>query len=455
MAANGGVWREINRAMRNSIFLSFAVGSLFLGLTLTGVHAESFLLTGAAVHTVSAETLVPGQVLVENGKISAVGKTVAAGRAKVIDLKGQHLYPGLIALNTALGLTEISGVRATLDTTEPGEYTPDVESWIAVNPDSELLPVARANGVAFFEPVPEGGIVTGQSGLMTVEGWTTDQRTIKKPLSLHVFWPAMELTTTPRPRGRFGPGQPKSLEEQAKERRAKIRATEDFFEEAKAYVRAKAASADGNAHAPARVPAWEAMAPYVRSELPLTVHADEIRQIKSAVQWAITNHYRMILAGGRDAWKAADLLATNNIPVIYSATFTLPARDFEAYDVQFRAPERLRQAGVKVIFCFGATSFDAPLTRNLPYSAAQAVAFGLPEAEALKGLTLYPAQIVGVADRLGSIEAGKEATLFSADGDILDIRVHVKHLWIAGKESSLETRHTRLYEKYKNRPKPE
>jgi len=417
--------------------------------------AESLLLTGATVHTVSGDTLVPGQVLVENGKITAVGKLVASSGAKVIDLNGQHLYPGLIALNTTLGLTEISAVRATLDTTEPGDYTPDVESWIAVNPDSELIPVTRANGIAFFEPVPEGGMVPGQSGLVTVEGWTTDQRTVKKPLSLHVFWPAMELNTSPRPRGRGGPGQPKSLDEQAKERRAKIRATEDFFEEARAYAWAKAAAAEGKAPAPARVPAWEAMSPYVQGELPITIHADEIRQINSAIQWAVTNHYKVILAGGRDAWKTAELLASNNIPVVYGATFELPRRDFEPYDVQFRAPETLRQAGVKVVFCLGSATMDAPHTRNLPYSAAQAVAFGLPEAEALKGLTLYPAQISGVADRLGSIEPGKEATLFSTDGDILDIRTNVKHLWIAGKEISLETRHTKLYEKYKNRPKAE
>src|SRR6185436_19270048 len=250
-AVNVVALREINRAMRTVVTyeggartLSLALTALFFALELAGVHAESLLLTGANVHTVSGETLSPGQVLVENAKIAGVGNALASPGAKVIDLSGQHLYPGLIALNTTLGLTEISAVRATLDTTEPGEYTPDVESWIAVNPDSELIPVTRVNGIAFFEPVPEGGIVPGQSGLVTVEGWTTDQRTIKKPLSLHVFWPAMELNASPRPRGRGAPGQPKSLEEQAKERRAKIRATEDFFEEARAYVRAKEAAAE-------------------------------------------------------------------------------------------------------------------------------------------------------------------------------------------------------------------
>jgi imidazolonepropionase-like amidohydrolase len=416
--------------------------------------SDSFLLTGATVHTVSGDTLSPGQVLVRDGKIAAVGARVAGGGAKTIDLKGQHLYPGLIALDTAVGLTEISAVRATLDDSEVGDYTPDVESWIAVNPDSELIPVMRANGIAYFQPVPHGGIVAGQSGLMAVDGWTTEAMTIRKPVALDVLWPAMQLDVAPRSEGR-GRVKAKSLDEQAKDRRAKLRATEDFFDEAKAYAKAKEAAEKGGVPAPERIPAWEAMLPYVRGELPIMVHADDVRQIKSAVSWAATNHYKMVLAGGRDSWMVADLLATNNIPVVYAHVFTLPARDTEAYYVNFKAPEVLHAAGVRVCFSVGEDTFNAPLTRNLPYAAAQAEAFGLPEAEAIKGLTLYPAECAGVADRLGSIEAGKEATLFVADGDILDIRSNVKRMWVAGREISLESRHTRLYEKYRSRPRPQ
>ena len=416
--------------------------------------AQSLLLSGATVHTISGETLPNGQVLLRDGRIAAVGATVPAGSAQVLDLSGQHLYPGMIALDTALGLQEIEAVRATIDSTEVGEgYAPEVESWIAVNPDSELIPVSRANGIAYFEPVPQGGVVSGQSGLVAVEGWTTEQRTLKKPLALHLFWPSMELDTSSgsgRGRGRVAKG--KSFEEQSKERRAKLRAMEDFFAEASHYGKAKDAAAKGGAPALERIPAWEAMLPYVRGELPIMIHADEVRQIKAAVGWASTNHYKMVLVGGRDAAKTSDLLKSNNIPVIYSHTFTLPSRDTDSYDVQFKTPKLLYDAGVRVIFGNGLNSMDAALTKNLPYSASQAVAFGFPEPEALKGLTLYPAQIAGVADRLGAIEPGKDATLFAADGDILDIRTHVTHLWVAGKEVSLESRHTRLYEKYKNRP---
>jgi len=295
--------------------------------------------------------------------------------------------------------------------------------------------------------------VSGQSGLVAMEGWTSEQRTFKKPLALHVFWPNMELDILPRERARTRE-KPKSLDEQAKERRAKLQALADFFDEAKAYAKAKDAAANSNSPAPLQTPAWEAMLPYVRGQLPIMLHALEVRQIKSAVQWAVTNRYKIILAGARDAWMVADLLATNKVPVIYGHTFALTTRDTESYDAHFSAPEKLRKAGVQVAFSLIPTVFNTPLERNLPYEAAQAVAFGMPADEALKGLTLYPAQMVGVADRLGSIEPGKEATLFASDGDILDIRSNVKHLWIAGKEVSLESRQTRLYDKYKNRPKP-
>ena len=420
------------------------------------LHAETLLLSNAVVHTVSSATLPSGEVLVQNGKIIQVFDSTSQGSSRtlptdvtVVDLKGQHLYPGLIALDTALGLVEINGVRATRDQFEVGDYVPDVQSWIAVNPDSELLPVARANGVAFFEPTPQGGVVAGQSALVALTGWTTEEMTFKKPLALHVFWPDLSLNLTPKEKA-ANKAKWKSPDDQAKERIEKMKALADFFEEAHAYAKAKEAGGK-NAAAGRTNPPWEAMLPFVRGQLPITVHADGEREIVSAVGWATTNHYRIILAGGRDAWRVAGLLATNQIPVIYENVFTQPVRDTDAYDAQFKAAEVLRQAGVKVVFGTGTDS--ASLVKNLPYEAAQAVAFGFPADEAIKGITLYPAQLAGVAERVGSIEAGKDATLFVADGDILDIRSRVQRMWIAGKEVSLDDRHKRLYEKYRNRPK--
>ena len=420
------------------------VALMVMMFCLASAFADSFVITGATVHTVSGATITNGQVLVRDGKIAAIGSLVAATDGKKVSLDGLHLYPGLIALNTDLGLSEIGAVRSTVDSSEVGDYTPDVYSWLAVNPDSELLPVARANGVSHFEPVPFGAVVSGQSGLMALDGWTTEQMVAKKSIALHVFWPNAGLDTTPKEKAR-DPAKWKSLEDQDKERKEKLRQLDDFFAEARAYAKAKAGAKDF-----AIVPAWEAMVPVVRGEIPVTIHADDERQIRAAVAWATTNNVKMILADALEAWRVADLLATNQIPVIFNHVFTLPQRESDGYAVNFAAAGVLTRAGVKVAFSGGGGS----LVKNLPYTAAQAVAFGLPADEAVKGITLYPAQIAGMAERLGSIEVGKDATFFASTGDVLDIRSNVKRMWIGGKEVSLESRHTRLYEKYRNRPKP-
>ena len=178
-----------------------------------------------------------------------------------------------------LGLTEIESVRGTADAEEVGDYRPDVQSWIAVNPDSELIPVTRANGIAYFEPVPLGGIISGQSGLVAVNGWTSEQMTVQKPIGLHLFWPSLQLDTTPKEKlpdkAKF-----KSLEDQAKERRTRLQDVLEFFEQAKAYLKARDAAAIGKAKTPEKVPAWEAMLPFLRGELPIVIHADEVRQSK-------------------------------------------------------------------------------------------------------------------------------------------------------------------------------
>ncbi|MDB6121785.1 MAG: Amidohydrolase [Pedosphaera sp.] len=428
-----------------------AVAVLFF-IGTVGASAESLLLSNAIVHTVSGETLTHGQVLINGNKIQAVGTNLTQSANKVVDLNGQHLYPGLIALDSALGLTEIEAVRSTRDMAEVGDYRPDVQSWIAVNPDSELLPVSRANGIAHAEPAPQGGVMGGLSGVIALDGWTTEQMTIKRPAAFHVYWPEMTLDTKPKEKFK-DQSKYKSLEDQAKERTAKINALDDFFHEAHAYAKERDAIKKNGTPDPGINPPWEAMLPVVRGEIPIMVHAEEFRQIKAALRWAQTNQYKIVLVGGNEAWMAVDVLSSSKVPVIFENVFKQPTHDWDAYDVHFRTPELLRRAGVKVAFSEGADSFNAALTKNLPYSAAQAVAFGLPEEEAIKGMTLYPAQLLNMADRLGSIEPGKEATLFVADGSILDIRANVKQMWIAGKEVSLESRHTRLYEKYKNRPR--
>ena len=409
-------------------------------------QAETILLSGATVHTVSGETLSPGNVLIRDGKIVAVGAKASAKADKTVDLAGQHLYPGFILPSTTLGLQEISAVRATRDFREVGTYTPDVQSWLSVNPDSELLPVARANGITHFLPIPSGGIVTGTSGLMQLGGWTIEDMVVKRQVAMHVFWPSMNLRVNDGDKNKAKP-----VDQQVKDRRERIKAIDDFFEEARAYAKTRA---NGGKSKPADVvPAWEAMLPVVDGKIPVFIHADELREIKAAVTWASGLSLKSVIVGGRDSWKVASFLATNSVPVIFEHVFTQPSTDTESYDSHFRAASILQKAGVRFAFSEGMESSGAYNARNLPYSAAQSVAFGLPAEAALKAITLAPAQILGVDKRIGSIEKGKDATLFASDGDILDIRSHVTRMWIEGKEASLESRHTRLYEKYKARPR--
>lgn len=412
------------------------------------LHAETLLLKNGIIVTVSGQTWTNGAVAIRDGRIQAVGSSVPEQADKVIDLKGAKVFPGLIAPTTVLGLLEIDALRATRDTTEVGDFTPDVSAWIAVNPDSELIPVARANGFTHAQAIPTGGVVSGVSGVIQLDGWTIEDLAMKKAAALHVRWPAFALNTTPKELA-ANKDSWKSIEDQVRDRDRKLREIDTFFDEATAYSEAKKAAGSGAFRI---VPSWEAMLPFVRNELPLWIHADEARQIRAAANWIARRKYRAVIAGGLDAWREAALLATNGIAVAYEHVFTQPVRDTDGYDTQFSAPAVLAKAGVTVAFSEGTDRFGASNIRNVPYAAAQARAFGLPYEEAIRGLTLYPARILGVADRIGSIEPGKDATLIAVDGDILDLRVNVKRMWIRGKEVGLESRHTRLYEKYRNRP---
>ncbi|HAV60811.1 MAG TPA: hypothetical protein DCY13_00405, partial [Verrucomicrobiales bacterium] len=308
-----------------SLFIPFAPRPAFrpagilaaLGLLLAGIApaAESVLLSNATVHTVSGETFRPGHVLVRDGKIVSVTATAPAGAGRAIDLNGLHLFPGLVDAATILGLNEIQAVRATVDNREVGDFTPEVESWVSVNPDSELIPVARANGITHVHVVPSGGVVSGQGSVIRLAGWTIEDLAVEPRAGLEVFWPSQALNTSP--------GNKKSLKDQDRERREAVRALDAFFDEADAYARGRAA---GTA---ALVPAWEAMLPYIRGEKPLFIHADELREIRSALDWVKRRSLRAVVIGGRDAWLLAADLAAANVPVVYDAVFALPARDHD------------------------------------------------------------------------------------------------------------------------------
>jgi imidazolonepropionase-like amidohydrolase len=393
---------------------------LALLLLKSACAADTLLLRGAIVHTVTKGTLYPGDVLVKDGRIAAVAKRIDEAADRTVELHGLHLFPGLVSASTDLGLLEIPAVRASVDNRETGDFTPEVESWSAVNPDSELIPVARANGITHFAPVPRGRLLSGTSGLLAARGWTIEDMTVRRRTGMHLFWPDHSLNIP----GPVPSERAKSLDEQVRERRENVRNIDRFFFDAEAC------------------------------ELPLIVHAQELREIRAALKLTEQRpRLRLIIEGGRDAWMLAADLAQRKVAVIYSETFALPTDGAAAYDVQFRAPGVLHKAGVTLAISEGTGRTSASVQRNLPYSAAQAAAFDLPRDAALAAITLIPAQLHGAGDTLGSIEPGKDASLFAATGDILDIRSEVKHLWISGVAQSLDTRHTRLAERYRARPK--
>ncbi len=429
--------------MRNLISLLFLLTNV--------AQAQPVLYRADIIHTVSGESIANGEMLVNGTRIVSVGKDIAdkPEGTLVVDLKSMQLYPGLIAATTSLGLTEINAVRATQDTTEVGEFTPDVEAWISVNPDSELIPVTRANGITHALVVPLGGTVTGTSGLIKLAGWGVEDMTVARGVALHLRWPTMGINTRPK-ESLNDASKYKSPKEQGKARDKKLKRIDEFFNEAQAYTKARAKGGNGFKSSPA----WDAMLPTLEGKKTIMVHANDLRQIKAALNWAKSRKYQIIIAGARDAWMCAELLAQEKVPVIFDGTFDLPARDTDSYDIHFRAPSILSKAGVQVSLSSKTGSWGTSKLRNLPYAAAQAAAHGLPRADALKSITLHPAQTLGLAKRLGSLEAGKEATFIAVSGDILDIRSNVKRMWIGGREASLESRHTRLYEKYRKRPRP-
>jgi imidazolonepropionase-like amidohydrolase len=402
-------------------------------------------IVGATVHTVAGPDVAAGTVIIKAGRIEAVGAAVPVpAGATIVDGKGLHLYPGMIDADTVVGLTEIGSVAGSVDTNETGKINPNVRAEVAINPESELIPVTRANGITHVLTAPAGGIISGTSALIRLDGWTWEDMRAAAPVAMHVSYPAYPRT------GGFGFffGPQLSEEEQKKRREGDIKELKSAIEAARAYQRTKEAGRDSFKPDPV----LEAMLPLIEGRIPVIVEASEIRQIREAVAWVKQEGLRMILAGGGDAWRAADLLRKEDIAVIVGPIFSNSFRPDEPYDTAYTTPLKLHEAGVRFCISNGGGGFAAANTRNLPWQAAMAAAFGLPKDAALKAVTLYPAQILGVGDRLGSIEAGKSASLILTDGDPLEIRTKVVKEFIDGRPVDLGNRHQHLYDKYRSRP---
>jgi imidazolonepropionase-like amidohydrolase len=399
-------------------------------------QTKPILLTGGTIHTVSEELIDGGSILIVDGKIQSIGKSVKQPEdCEVIELsKDQHVYPGLIDSISQLGLVEIDSVSATIDTSETGSINPNVKAAVAVNPDSEAIPVARANGVLLATVAPSGGFVSGQSAFMMLDGWTWEDMTLQPNLAMHIGWP------------RFSSRRGNTDREAALDR------AEDQIEEfrtliLKARDYAAARSADSSLPVDARL---ESMLPMVNGEQPIVVSADGIEQIESAISFASQEGLRIIIYGGYDAPECAELLTATETPVILAGTYRTARFRHDGYDVPYALPAKLQELGIPFCIC-GSGQFGAANVRNLPYQAATAVAYGLDEDVALRSITLSAAEIMGVADRVGSLEVGKDATLFIADGDILETATHVTAAFIQGRTVDLTSRHTQLYEKYKEK----
>lgn len=400
-------------------------------------QSKPVAITGATVHPVSADPIENATIVFADGKIVAIGAAAdvqVPDGAELIVGKGKHVYPSLFETYSQLGLIEIDAVRPTVDNNEAGSINPNVKAHVAFNPDSEIIPVTRANGVLLSVSAPTGGLIPGQASVMQLDGWTWEDMTLKPSVGLMVDWPSM---------GNVLDNSDKTKNDARGE---SIASLEKMFDDARAYKIAREINPAAQDH-DVRL---ESLLPVVAGIRPLIVKADVVDEIQSAVAFAVEQKMKIIIFGGYDAPLCAELLKQHDVPVIISGVYRSPMRRNDDYDVAYTLPERIRDAGIT--FCIsGAGRWATSNVRNLPYHAATAVAYGLPHDEAMKSITLYPAQIMGVADRVGSLEVGKDATLFMSGGDPLETTSSPQAAWVQGRRVDLNSRHKRLFRKYRTR----
>ena len=417
---------------------------------LVAAEGDSFLLRGAVIHTMAGPEIENGSVLVRNGKITGVGKNIAAPKdVKIIDAKGLHVYPGLIDAGTEVGLLEIKSVRETLDLTELGLFNPQLVALTAVNPSSEHIPVTRANGITTVATLPRGQLISGQVSLIHLDGWTTEEMGLSRTAALHLRIPFIQMLARPaadddeaaEPR----PGAAILPFATAKQNFDKQTAElNEFFDRARRYKQAKEAH-DPDLRTDLRL---EAMIPVLDGSRPVLTTAIREREIRDAIAFADKQKIKIILSESTEAYKVTKEIKDRDIPVILGPTLALPLNEDDPYDRSYTTPADLQKAGIR----FAIGSFAASFSRNLPYQAAQAVAFGLPHDDALRAITKNAAEIWGVGDRIGTIEEGKWADLMITDGDPLEAKTQIRRLFIKGKPVDLDNKHRQLYEKYLNRP---
>ncbi len=398
-------------------------------------QSSPVFLVGATVHTVSGETIENGVVSFADGIIGIVGEAdhimprISLGPdTQIIDLSGKHLYPGLIDSVTVLGLEEVSAVRATLDRNEVGDMTPEVRAYVAVNPDSTVIPTARTNGILTFGVFPTGGTIPGRASVLKADGWTTEDLAIDRDAGVIISWPRMRYTGD-------------NARRQRERRDERIAGLDEVFANAAAY-------ATDHDMRDLRLEALGTVLESAEEQNPVFINANDYDQITAAVNWATDTGLRPIIVGGRDAHLCTDLLVSTDTPVIIGGTYGFPKRNDGAYDEPYTLPAKLEAAGVRWSLTMSGRFAHE---RNLPEAMGISVAHGLDHDAALRGITLSAAEILGLGNELGSIEPGKHATLVVTDGDILDVTSIVEHAWIQGSEIDLTNKQTELRDKYREK----
>jgi imidazolonepropionase-like amidohydrolase len=407
--------------------------------------AEVYLIKNATVVPVNGPKIEKGSVLMRNGKIEAVGTNLTApAGAQVIDATGLFVYPGFIDSGTQIGLSEIGSVPGGEDKTEVGNFNPHNVAVTAVNPYSELIPVARYNGITTALTAPSGGLVSGTASLIDLAGWTGDQMAVKARAGLVVNYPRVGGGRGGRGGGGGGRGGG-----EPQDANAAVTQLRDYFNTAKAYLDVKTKLAAGAPGKQVTDLPMEAMIPALKGEVPVIFEAESEGQIRGALAFAEEFKLRPVIRGAREAWRMADELAAKKIPVIVGPTYAEPDPN-SPYDEVYANAGVLAKAGVAVSF---QTSGESNV-RDLPFEVGLAEGFGLSHDDALKAVTINAAKAWGVDDKIGSIEAGKVANLFISTGDPMDPRSNVKFLFIRGELIPLVDRHTKFYEESKARPLP-
>ncbi len=414
-------------------------------------RAGTFAITNARIVPVSGPVIENGTIVISAGKITAVGAGVSVpSGAERIDGKGLSVYPGMIDAGTALGLAEVTqGANATMDMIETGSMNANAKAITAVNPHTSHVNVTRVNGITAVMSAPRGGLISGQGAVINLNGATQGEMSVVPEFGLVINFPRISTFGGFGGGGFGGGGQQIDFNEAIRRRDTQIDELKKIFRDAENYVRAREAYSKDNSLPYRAVDLrMDAMTPYIRGERPVMLTVERERDIRAAVNFVKEMRLKGIIVGGQEAHLVANELKANDVAVIYTNIYSLPVRPDDPYDFLFAVPAELQRAGVRFAISTGDTGAEV---RDLPYHAGLAGAYGLSREEALKSVTLYPAQILGVADRMGSLEVGKMANVVVTDGDLLDPRTNIKHMFIGGRMIPLTSRHTDLFDSFKDR----